>query len=103
MVPAKKAEITLARLLEMAEAVYNNATASGQNTAAIAAVKELGVLSGKRIEKRETGSPGEFDAMGTDELRDYVRREAEALGFGGALASHEGRKGSVRGKPSSLH
>jgi hypothetical protein len=29
----------------------------------VGALKEIGVLSGKRIERRETGQPGEFDWM----------------------------------------
>jgi hypothetical protein len=33
---------------------------SGQGSAAMAAVKEIGVLTGIRIERRESGSPGEF-------------------------------------------
>jgi len=77
---AKKAEITLARLLDMAEAVYNQALTAGQNAAAIAAVKELGVLSGQRIEKRETGSPGEFDRMSDDELDRFISERAGAAG-----------------------
>jgi hypothetical protein len=34
----------------------------GQLSAAIAAIKEKGVLTGKRIERREVGGPGEFEA-----------------------------------------
>jgi hypothetical protein len=32
-------------------------------SAAVAAIKEKGVLSGQRIERREIGAPGEFDAL----------------------------------------
>jgi hypothetical protein len=35
---------------------------NGQLSAAVAAIKEKGVLSGKRIERAEVGAPGEFDA-----------------------------------------
>lgn len=48
-----RVEITLARLMEMAATVYNAALEQGQNAAAIAAVKELGVLTGHRVERRE--------------------------------------------------
>jgi hypothetical protein len=34
----------------------------GQLSAAIAAIKEKGVLTGKRIERGEVGGPGEFEA-----------------------------------------
>jgi hypothetical protein len=44
-------------------------------------VKELGVLSGKRIERAERGEPGEFDRMSDDELRQAVADRAEQLGF----------------------
>jgi len=32
-------------------------------SAAVAAIKEKGVLSGQRIEREEVGAPGEFDSM----------------------------------------
>jgi hypothetical protein len=44
----------------------------GQNAAAVAALKELGVLSGIRIERSERGAPGEFDwveRLSVEELR----------------------------------
>jgi hypothetical protein len=43
--------------------------ASGQNSAAVAAVKVKGVLSGKWIERAEVGAPGEFETMTDDETR----------------------------------
>jgi hypothetical protein len=39
-----------------------------QFSAAIAAIKEIGVLTGFRIERRERGSPGEFEEMSTEQL-----------------------------------
>jgi hypothetical protein len=45
---------------------------AGQLAAAVAATKEIGVLSGKRIERSERGAPGEFDwldKLSVDELR----------------------------------
>jgi hypothetical protein len=44
-------------------------------------VKELGVLSGKRIERAERGEPGEFDRMSDDELRQAVAESRRATGF----------------------
>ena len=41
-------------------------------------MKELGVLSAKRIER---GEPGEFDRMSDDELRQAVADRAEQLGL----------------------
>ena len=35
----------------------------GQLSTAVAAIKEKGVLTGRRIERAEIGEPGEFDAL----------------------------------------
>jgi hypothetical protein len=51
------------------------------SNAAISALKELGVLSGKRVERSERGEPGEFDRMSDEELRQAVSDRAEQLGF----------------------
>jgi hypothetical protein len=73
---AEKLEITLAVLIERADQIYRQALA-GQFNAAISALKELGVLSGKRIERAERGEPGEFDRMSDEELRREVLEHAE--------------------------
>jgi hypothetical protein len=41
---------------------------NGQLSAAVTAIKEKGILSGKRIERREIGAPGEFETMTDEEL-----------------------------------
>jgi hypothetical protein len=41
-----------------AEQARRGAMDAGQYAAAVAAVKEKGVLSGKRVERRESGAPG---------------------------------------------
>jgi hypothetical protein len=59
--------------------------AAGQYAAAIAAVKEKGVLSGQRVERRESGGPGEFaelENMTADELRAFLREKYETLSDG---------------------
>jgi len=66
------AAITKADLIGMARDIYVLAKKSGQGSAAMAAVKEIGVLSGIRIERSERGQPGEFEwleKLNTDELR----------------------------------
>ena len=75
---SKRAEITLARLLEMAEAVYTKAIGAGQNAAAIAAVKELGVLSGERVEKRENLNRSAND-VSDDELAAIARSGGDGI------------------------
>jgi hypothetical protein len=78
---AEKLEITLAVLIERADQIFKRAMAAGQFNAAISALKELGVLSGKRVERSERGEPGEFDHLSDEELRDAVTEQARALGF----------------------
>lgn len=48
-----KREITRERLMDMAEKVYEEAFKVGQLAAANGAIKELGILSGERVEKQE--------------------------------------------------
>ncbi len=50
---AKRAEVTVESLIEEAEEVRKLAVQEGQFSAAIAAIKEKGVLSGKRVERSE--------------------------------------------------
>jgi phage terminase small subunit len=84
---AAKLEITLAVLIERADQIFKQAMAAGQFTAAVNALKELGVLSGKRVERSERGEPGEFERMTDEELREAVEESARALGY--ALRSKE--------------
>ena len=51
---SEKLEITRERLIEMAEAVYKGALDAEQYSAATGAIKEMGVLSGERVEKTES-------------------------------------------------
>jgi len=53
----------------------------GQLNAAIAAIKEKGVLSGERIERSEVGPPGEFEALADDELERAVVDRFSSLGL----------------------
>jgi hypothetical protein len=39
------------------------------------------VLSGKRIERSETGEPGEFDGMSEQELAKYIGQKMAELGI----------------------
>jgi hypothetical protein len=52
----------------------------GQFSAAVAAIKEKGVLSGKRVERTERGAPGEFEwleDLSADELKAFWLRQAK--------------------------
>jgi hypothetical protein len=61
-----------ASFIEKVEAARVAAMEAGQFSAAVAATKEIGVLTGIRIERSERGMPGEFDwleKLSIDELR----------------------------------
>ena len=77
---AARVEVTVAGLIEKAERDYDAAYEAKQYNAAMSAIKEIGVLSGKRVERAEQGGPGEFahlENMSADELRAYIM---QALG-----------------------
>ena len=66
-------------LLNETEQARRGAMEAGQYAAAVAAVKEKGVLSGKRVERRESGSPGEFadlENMTAKQLAEFIRKQA---------------------------
>jgi hypothetical protein len=63
------------------------ATASGQIGAAVTAIKEKGILSGKRIERREIGAPGEFETMTDEELERALMERIARLGLADAVLS----------------
>jgi len=69
---SSKLEVTLQWLMEKAEEARQQAMDMGQNSAAVAAIKELGVLAGHRIEKRETMQKNAHD-MTDDELIAIIR------------------------------
>jgi hypothetical protein len=60
-IAADRAAVTRQSLIEKVEAVYEQAREIGQLGAAVAAAKEIGVLTGFRVERSERGAPGEFD------------------------------------------
>ena len=77
---AERSVVTRQSLIEMAKEVYVQARESGQTAAAVAALKEIGVLSGIRIERSERGSPGQFDwleKLSVDELRQLAAGELD--------------------------
>jgi hypothetical protein len=75
---AQRLEITLDELIKRADEIFKLAMASAQLGAAVNALKELGILSGKRMER---GEPGEFDRMSDGELQQAIADRAEQLGF----------------------
>ena len=78
---AEKLNITLEWLVEENLLLYRTAKAAGQIRDARESLKELGVLSGKRVERSEHGEPGEFERMSDEEVWKDLTRRARALGF----------------------
>jgi hypothetical protein len=72
---------TAESLMDQAETILARAMDSHQYGAAVSALKEKSILSGKRIERSEVGLPGEFDHLSDDELRDEIVREVRELGL----------------------
>ena len=74
----ERCAVTRQSLIEKAQEICAKAIEAGQLSAATAAVKEIGVLSGIRIERSERGQPGEFEfleKMSPEELEAYARGE----------------------------
>jgi hypothetical protein len=73
--------ITLETLMQKAEAICERAYESGQYGVATGALKEMGVLSGVRVERSEIGGPGEFDHLTDEELERELVERIRALGL----------------------
>ncbi len=78
---ATRANVTAESLMDQAQTILACAMERGQMAAAVSALKEKGILSGKRIERSEVGLPGEFDHMSDEELRQSIIDQARELGF----------------------
>ena len=70
---AQRAAITKEKLIEWADEIRREAKEAGQYSAAIAALKEIGILTGLRIERSERGGPHEFAQLSTEELISELR------------------------------
>jgi phage terminase small subunit len=76
---AKKMEITQESLIAEAEEIRELAIRDKQYNAALGAVKEKGILSGKRVERTEAGEPGDFDTMNDLEAAQAIKKQREEL------------------------
>ncbi|MEI8152177.1 MAG: hypothetical protein WCG92_11325 [Hyphomicrobiales bacterium] len=72
-------QVTIASLLAAADEIRGLAVRDKQYSAAVGAVKEMGILSGVRIDRREVGSPGEFDRLSDEELMQLVEGKVELV------------------------
>jgi hypothetical protein len=66
-------------LVAMADEVRKAAIAEKQMSAAVGAIKEMGLLCGLRIDRREVGGPGEFERLTDDELRKFIDASSTRL------------------------
>src|SRR6202048_5202299 len=79
-VGAERAAVTVESLISEAEQARRGAMGAGQYAAAVAAVQDEGGLSGKGVERRESGVPGgfvEIENMTAEQLADFIRKQAE--------------------------
>jgi hypothetical protein len=83
---AARAKVTAESLVEMARTTYDEAMDNKQFGAANGSIREMGVLTGHRIERREIGTPGEFDHLTDDELERMLVEQINALGLTSGLA-----------------
>ena len=78
---AARAKVTAESLVEMARTTYDLAMNNKQFAAANGSIREMGVLTGHRVERREVGGPGEFDHLSDDELLAALRERLARLGL----------------------
>lgn len=76
---ADLAQVTVASLVARADEARRNATSDKQHSAAVAAIKEIGILTGLRIDRREVGAPGEFERLSDEELKHFIASENAKL------------------------
>jgi hypothetical protein len=75
----ERTQITVANLVDAANEIRGLAIRDKQYSAAVGAVKEMGILTGLRIDRREVGSPGEFDRLSDDELMQLIEGSVELV------------------------
>ena len=100
---ARRVEVTVESLIAEAEEARQLALANNQASAAVAATREKGVLSGRRIERSEHGKPGDFDTMDDHELEEFIARRQDTAGASVAGKATTASPQGMRGKSSGLH
>jgi hypothetical protein len=78
---AERAAVTVESLIAECDEALALAREMRNPTAMVAAIREKGVLSGKRVERSERGAPGEFDWIenaSAEELQAFI---ADKLGI----------------------
>ncbi|MCX7313731.1 MAG: hypothetical protein NTV56_18900 [Alphaproteobacteria bacterium] len=73
------AQMTVASLVGAADEIRELAIQHRQLSAGVAAIKEIGILTGLRIDRREVGEPGEFARLSDEELLQLVQGSVELV------------------------
>ena len=87
---ARRTVINKEYLIEKSEELRAWGMEIDQLAAAGTAIRELGVLTGHRVERAEIGGPGEFDHLSDDELLATIRDRWARLDSETQLASSNG-------------
>jgi hypothetical protein len=77
---AERAAVTVEGLIAECDEAMALARELRNPTAMVAAIKEKGILSGKRVERRESGAPGDFawiENASAEELERFIEGETE--------------------------
>ena len=73
---AERAAVTVEGLIAECDEAMALARELRNPTAMVAAIKEKGILSGKRVERRESGAPGDFEWIenaSAEELQAFIK------------------------------
>lgn len=76
---ARRHEITTANLIDDTKKIYEQAMVAKQFGAAVSAMREVAILAGKRVERREAGDPGDFERLSEEELDKLLAAEYERI------------------------
>ena len=103
---AKRHEVTVAGLVEKLEEIREQAVQNKQYSSAVAALREIAILAGKRVQRSESGDPGEFDKLTEEELDRLLAAEYERIQEVAKAANdeHHTRRGAKlfdNGEPAS--
>jgi phage terminase small subunit len=99
---ADRAAVTVESLIKEAEEARVAAMENRQISAAVAAIKEKGILSGKRVERSERGTLGEYDwleNLSADELRAYIAGDIDIESLRQSYAATNEGTGAPRRRP----
>lgn len=84
----KAAEMTTDVLVNMLMRVEEQARQLDQPAAAVAAIKEIGVLTGTRVERSERGKPGDYSDRTPEQMRADLAAKLERM-LGGVTIEGE--------------